>query len=286
MRGRARSTCSGVCADADAVHAERADVELLLVGPSPIERKELGLASGDTERREPGAIQIPDHAERAGLDRGGRRFGNPGCHDPHAGFADSSGRASRRVAHDPIVLRSLLVDAKCLQRAAVEKGLVVRRLQQDRVVGRDFIELLTGERLGVVRELLDRPSTQVVDPFARCNSLGARAKLLERGGAGAHAVPTDFPLPGGARTQKVHVVVDQPGNDRAPAEVDAARGRSGQFRDLRIAPDGDNAVAANGHGLSDRETLIDRDDLAVGDDDVRPGGLPRRSLVRRRAAAR
>ena len=84
----------GGCAHADSVHAERADVELLLVGPSPIERKELGLASGDTERREPGAIQIPDHAERAGLDRGGRRFGDLPPRPAEAGFSDSAGRAS------------------------------------------------------------------------------------------------------------------------------------------------------------------------------------------------
>jgi hypothetical protein len=46
------------------------------------------------------------------------------------------------------------------------------------------------------------------------------------------------------------------------------------LRDLLVGPDGDDSVASDSYGLSDRESLIDCDDLAVGENEVDAWPIP------------
>ena len=187
-------------------------------------------------------------------------LGNPAC------------RVAGAVAHDRIVLR-LVIDAHRLQCATIQVSLVVRGLQEDGIVRDDLVQLFTRERTRIVGELLDRPSAEVVDPFAWRDRLRARAQLLERGGSRPDSIPTHFPLPRRSGAREMHVVVDESGNDRTPAQVDAPRGRRCELRHLGISADSDDAIAADGDGLGDREALVDGDDLSVREDDVWRGLL-------------
>ena len=65
------------------------------------------------------------------------------------------------------------------------------------------------------------------------------------------------------------MVVDEAGNDRPAAQVDATRASPGKTVDLLIRADRDDLVAANRNRLSDREPLVDGDDLAVRQNQIR-----------------
>ena len=114
-RQRALDLLGGV-ADADSVDAVGADVELVLGRPFLVQADQIGVAPGDAERGEPGAIEVLDHAERAGLDGGRRRCGQLADQPAEARFGDPAGRMPGAVAHDPVIRGRLVVDAERLQR--------------------------------------------------------------------------------------------------------------------------------------------------------------------------
>ena len=74
---------------------------------------------------------------------------------------------------------------------------------------------------------------------------------------------------GHARPGRVRVRVDQARQDHLAAEVDHRRARPAGLEDLLVGPDAEQAVALDGQGLADREVAVDRDDLAVVQDQVR-----------------
>jgi len=83
----------------------------------------------------------------------------------------------------------------------------------------------------------------------------------------------------------VRVVVDEPGHHGPAPQVDAPRVRACQPRDVLIGADRDDAVAPNGHGLRDRELVVNGDDLSVRQDRVcgracRAGALHGGGLLR------
>ena len=61
----------------------------------------------------------------------------------------------------------------------------------------------------------------------------------------------------------------RPGQDHLAPEVDHRRLRPAGLEDLLVGPDAEQAVALDGQGLADREVAVDRDDLAVVQDQVR-----------------
>ena len=65
------------------------------------------------------------------------------------------------------------------------------------------------------------------------------------------------------------VRVDQARQDHLAPEVDHRRARPAGLQDLVVGPDAEQAVALDGQGLADREVAVDRDDLAVVQDQVR-----------------
>ena len=99
-RQRALDLLGGV-ADADAVDAVGADVELVLGRPFLVEADQVRIASSHAERGEPGAIEVLDHAERAGLDRGRRRLRELADQPAEAGFGDPAGRDGPRCRARP-----------------------------------------------------------------------------------------------------------------------------------------------------------------------------------------
>ena len=135
--------------------------------------------------------------------------------------------------------------------------------------GRHLVELLARERLLVVRELIGRPAAEVEHPLAGPGRLGLGADQLERLLARVDAVEAQLERPVGALLLEVRVVVDHPGNHRPAAQVDAPRVRTRQPRDVLVGADRDDAVAAHGHGLRDRELVVNGDDLSVRQDRVR-----------------
>jgi len=66
----------------------------------------------------------------------------------------------------------------------------------------------------------------------------------------------------------MHVVVDEARHHGAPPHVDAARGGARHLRDLLVGADRDDAIAFDGDRLRDRELVVNRDDLAVGENQI------------------
>lgn len=151
---------------------------------------------------------------------------------------------------------------------AVEKNLIVRLLERDRVVGRERIEFVAHERAGIIRELMMRPPADVVDPLTRRRGFNAGTQFLDGLLARIDAVEADFLRPGRGRPQQVHVVIDEPGDYGPAVEIDAARRRACKRADLLRAADGNEAIAADSNRLGDAEAVIDSDDLAVQEDNV------------------
>ena len=189
----------------------------------------------------------------------------------------SASRTTPVVSADPGPLCGLpwAVDAEQLQRTAVQVRLVVGRLQEHRMIRRYGVELLSRKRPRVVRELLDGPSPEVVDPLAGLDPLGAGAKKRQRLLARLDPVPPHFVPPRGAVPEQVHVVVDEPREDRSAAQVYSTRCRAGKTADVLVTADRDDTVAAHSDRLRDREPLVDGDDLAVRQDQIRRAGCAR-----------
>ena len=114
-----------------------------------------------------------------------------------------------------------------------------------------------------------RPAADVVDPVARRRRFHPRAQHLHRLLARIHTVETQLFRPGRRRPQQMHVVVDQPGDHRLALQVDPARIRTRKSRDLLIGARRHDAIAPDRHRLRDRKPLVDRDDLPVGEDQIR-----------------
>jgi len=64
------------------------------------------------------------------------------------------------------------------------------------------------------------------------------------------------------------VVVDEPGDDCAAAEIDAPGQGPGERGNVAIAADGDDALTADRDRGDNRETVVHGDDLAVRKNDV------------------
>ena len=78
---------------------------------------------------------------------------------------------------------------------------------------------------------------------------------------------------------EVCVIVDEPRHHRLAAQVDTARGRTGEPVDVLVGADGDDAIAADGHRLRDRELIVDGNDFSVRQDDVGRLALWRSGLL-------
>ena len=136
------------------------------------------------------------------------------------------------------------------------------------MIGHGAIELGAREGRLVVGELLDRPAAERVDPLTPRRGLRAGTQKLQRRLARFHAVEPHLVLPRGAGTQQMHVVVDEPGDDRAAAQIEAPGRGSGERGDVAVTPNGDNALAADRDRGGNREATVDGDDLAVRENDV------------------
>ena len=134
----------------------------------------------------------------------------------------------------------------------------------------DLIQLRARERFLVVGELIGRPAAERVDPAIRRQRRRLRLHHLDRLRARRDVVEAQLVGPQHTFFHVVRVVVDHAGHDRAAGQIDPARRRSGERRDVVVAADGDDAVALDGDGLRDRESLVDGDDLAAGEDRRRP----------------
>src|SRR4029079_4195914 len=128
-------------------------------------------------------------------------------------------------------------DAERLESARVEVHTVVRLLQRDRIIGRETIELFTSELAAAVREWIDRPAADGVDPLAGGKRLRARGNHVRRLLARFDSIEAHLVRPRGAGSQQVHVIVDEAWNDRAPTEIDPARSWRRHRRDLLIGSD-------------------------------------------------
>jgi hypothetical protein len=71
----------------------------------------------------------------------------------------------------------------------------------------------------------------------------------------------------------MHMVVDQPGDDSLAAEIDPSRGCSGKPPDVLTGADRHDSITPNGDGLGDRESLVNRDDFSVRQNQIHGRGL-------------
>ena len=71
-----------------------------------------------------------------------------------------------------------------------------------------------------------------------------------------------------ARARSMQLVADEPRHDRLALQIDALGIGPRQLLDIHIGANRNEPVLANGHGLGDLERVVDRDDLAVEQDDV------------------
>ena len=104
--------------------------------------------------------------------------------------------------------------------------------------------------------------------FPAPRALGPRPDVIQHVADRLHLGDRVVEL-GHARPGRVRVRVDQARQDHLAAEVDHRRARPAGLEDLLVGADAEQAVALDGQGLADRELAIDRDDLAVVQDQVR-----------------
>ena len=139
--------------------------------------------------------------------------------------------------------------------------MVINRLDRHRIIRRHTIELCQRETTRVVGELLFRPAAQGHHPLP---GLGPRQTLgehFERLFTRGHAIKTQFVMFG--RADPVRVIVDKTRNHRAALEINNLGTRSGLFAHLGILAHRDDATAFDRHGLLDPKLIVNRDDLAV-----------------------
>ena len=67
---------------------------------------------------------------------------------------------------------------------------------------------------------------------------------------------------------EMRVIVDQPGDDRPPLEIDRLRAGAFQLEHVHVLADGDDALPLDRDRLRDRKAIVDGDDLAVEENDV------------------
>src|SRR6202000_1701599 len=101
------------------------------------------------------------------------------------------------------------------------------------------------EGCGIVGELLMRPAADVVDPFTRSEGFSATAKHLDCLLSRFHPIEPAFSQPGRRGTQKVHVVIDQAGDNGSAFEIDPYGVRSGEAADVLVRASGYDVVAAD-----------------------------------------
>ena len=205
----------------------------------------------------------------------GLRSDGDDLHVPREVAEDAGRLAGLRVLLD--LARPLgpevLVDAAELQGQRVERGVGAGR-EEHGVLGRGPVQL----RPGRVALLLEPGDEDLADddplPGAQC--LGPRPDVVQHVPDRLHLGDRVVEL-GHARPGRVRVRVDQARQDHLAAEVDHRRARPAGLEDLLVGPDAEQAVALDGQGLADRELAVDRDDLAVVQDQVRlvgPRGRP------------
>jgi hypothetical protein len=152
-------------------------------------------------------------------------------------------------------------------RLRVEHRPPVAKLHVDRVVGSSGRELGL-RRPAILLELLDIPATGHDQPRARLHrprgGADAAVALLER----ARADPVDLGAEAQRRANGMEVRIDQAGNDRAAAQIDHARGRTGELANLGRRPDRRDAPITDRDRFLNRRAQVESDDLAVDQDRV------------------
>jgi hypothetical protein len=86
----------------------------------------------------------------------------------------------------------------------------------------------------------------------------------ERGGAN----PVHLGAEAEGGTYRVHMRINQPGDDRSSLEIDRARLRTSESPDIRVAADGGDPSFAHRQCTANRELRIDRDNLAADENCV------------------
>ena len=257
---------------ADAEHPHRQTVLRL---PFLEDLEHVGVAPGDAERGQAGAVHVLHELQAAGLELLRRDLRQPRRHGPRRRdiTLDDARRPSGRIAqdrslHEVFRVGCVRLDAEFLQRTAVQEHLVVGLLQRNRVLGRDLVQFVAREWLGIVGELLVRPAADVEHPASGAHGLRTRANQVGRLLSRLDAVEPQLFGPRRGAAQQVHVIVDEAGRDRPARQIDPSRSRARELADLRVAADGDDAIAADRDGLGDREPLVNGDDLSVRQDEV------------------
>ena len=135
----------------------------------------------------------------------------------------------------------------------------------DRVIRRGHIEVVARDEaalrgLGVVVLEADHP-------LARRRLRGALAHRVLDGLDGAQVAVDEAKVPP-AGVGGVAVPVDETGHDSAAAEVDSLRARHGQRVDVGVRADREDAVPRDRDRLGGGLSRVDRDQLAVSQDEV------------------
>ena len=163
-------------------------------------------------------------------------------------------------------ISACFVDLRRLESGCIHIGVVINRLDRHRVIRRHTIELFQRETTRVIRELLFRPAAQGHHPLARLGpgqTLGEHfERLLTRG----HAIKTQFVMFGGA--DPVRVIIDEARYHRTALKIDDLCSCSGLFAHLGILTDRDDATTFDRHCLLDPKLIVNRDDLAIHENQI------------------
>jgi len=143
---------------------------------------------------------------------------------------------------------------------------VVNGLQDQRIVGREAIEILERKAARLIGELLLRPAAEHNHPFARTGGTNAVSEQPQRVLARGDTVEPQLVVLG--RAYPVGMVVDEPGDDGPASEVDDPRAVAGALADVVIAPNRDDALPFDRQRLRNREAVVHRHDVAVDQNDV------------------
>jgi hypothetical protein len=204
-----------------------------------------------------------------------------------------SGQGARCVALQPVLPRDVSVarDAERLEAERRQQPPAVGELQVHGIVRRRCHELRLRRPPPLGKRVECRRRRDDDEPGAGLRGAGRQPQPLERVGERPRANPVHLGAEAQRRPGRVHVRVDEARDDGAAAEIDAARRRPGQLRDVgaavdaRIRPPRTASASCVENAASTVRTLpLTEDRVGL----LRPGGAARerepRSATDRAAA--
>ncbi len=166
------------------------------------------------------------------------------------------------------------------ERGAVEQRAIIEMEDENRRIRRRLVQFVEG-RHALLGELEFVPAADHPHPLRSGCALGLILEHAQGVGQRRHALPTQLEVVVEAATDQVQVRVVEPGDHRAPLQVDHFCGAATQGHGLGIAAYGDESALLDRHGGGRGFFAVDRMQTAVMQNQIGVHVIPRSACVSR-----